>query len=149
MLKCEYLHLKKPSHSDATDLRSEKASEFVAPSDSRHENRIEMGLVMAVSFWSADAPGHEGRPELFIKPTPGLSAMSQLRWRARCSCDWVGPTEYLGTASQSICPPATSAVTRAEWEVHRVEIDAINVDLTGENRPCCSGSVPGSRPQPF
>lgn len=98
---------------------------------------------MAVSFWSADAPGHEGRPELFIKATPGLSTISQLRWRARCSCDWVGPTEYLGTASQSLCPPATSAVTRAEWEVHRAEIDATNLARNA------AGPVPEKRQLPL
>ena len=79
---------------------------------------------MKISFWSADAPGHQGRPELFIKPTAGLSATSQLRWRARCSCGWVGPTEYLSNTSHPICPPTTSSVTRAEWEVHRAEVDA-------------------------
>lgn len=79
---------------------------------------------MKVVFWLADAPGHEGRPELFVKPTPGLTKNAHLRWRARCSCGWVGPTEYLANSSQPICPPSTSSATRAEWEAHRAVVDA-------------------------
>lgn len=75
--------------------------------------------------WSAQAPGHEGHPELFVRDTPGLQPQSHLRWRARCSCGWAGQAEYLGSFDDKGCPPTVTAVTRPEWERHIAPIDAI------------------------
>ena len=74
--------------------------------------------------WFADVPNHDGWPELILRTTPGLQRESNLRWRARCTCGWVGETEYLGTSRTSDCPPATSAATKAEWESHIAGVTA-------------------------